>query len=131
MAKGLPPQNATTFSFSVEELANPGRVVGTVGCHKPEPPECGYMFRREYWGRGYATEALEGWLGVYWGLPRRVVRVGDREVHGVDEQETLLAVVTEDNSGSRRVLAKCGFVQDGAFEEDGESMLRYVLKRPP
>ena len=33
--------------------------------------------------------------------------------------------------GVDAVLAKCGFVQDGTFEEDGESMLRYVLKRPP
>ena len=134
MAKSLPSQNATTFNFSVEELANPGSVIGTVGSHVPEPPECGYMFRKEFWGRGYATEALGAWLGVYWTLPRREVRIGvgqDGEEYKVDVRETLLAIVPENNSGSRGVLAKCGFVQDGTFEEDGEVLLHYVLERPP
>jgi len=45
--------------FAVEERAS-GTVVGRIGPWQPEgwPDfEIGWMLRREYWGRGYATEA--------------------------------------------------------------------------
>jgi RimJ/RimL family protein N-acetyltransferase len=56
--------------------------------------ELSYGFRRDRWGRGYATEAAAA-----------CVR------HGFDELgvERIVADVDPANAASRRVLAKCGF----------------------
>jgi len=44
MNRFLPPNDATTFCLSIEELKEPGRVIGTFGCHHMEPlPEVGYV----------------------------------------------------------------------------------------
>ena len=42
------PNDSKTFSFAIEELANPGVIIGTVGAHIAEPPSLGYMFRKEF-----------------------------------------------------------------------------------
>ncbi len=51
-----------------------GPLVGVGGMHRTDQfsgwPEVGYMFRREHWGRGYASEFLAAWLETWWGLPR-------------------------------------------------------------
>jgi RimJ/RimL family protein N-acetyltransferase len=43
MNRFLPPNDATTFCLSIEELNEPGRVIGSVGCHVSEPAEVGYV----------------------------------------------------------------------------------------
>lgn len=43
MNRFLPPNDATTFCLSIEELNEPGRVIGTIGCHVTEPAEVGYV----------------------------------------------------------------------------------------
>ena len=82
----------------------------------------GYWLGREYWGHGYATEALKAML-------ENLIE---------DETETgkllpLFAHVHARNAASIRVLEKCGFVLEGpAPESDGdgqEEMLRYRWKR--
>jgi RimJ/RimL family protein N-acetyltransferase len=60
----------------------------------PEEREVTYWIGREYWGRGVATAALRGLLGV---TPDRPLR----------------ARAAADNGGSLRVLEKCGFVVTG------------------
>jgi RimJ/RimL family protein N-acetyltransferase len=134
------------FSFSIEELANPGRVVGSIGLPWLEPPECGYMFRTEAWGKGYATEALVAWLEKYWALPRKTIEVeGEEPVYerqpdqdGVTN-EVLRALTVPENQGSRKVLAKSGFKAYGSEEvEDtqfpGEGKMCWVeywcMERP-
>ena len=127
MDRFMPPNDTKTFNFVIEELSSPGIVIGSVGMHIAEPPECGYMFRAEYWGRGYATEALAGWLLKYWELPRKQVDVDDKiddlERHFDDDvfREVLRAEIAADNLGSERVLEKCGFVRGGSeeIEENG------------
>lgn len=146
MERSLPPNDTKSFNFAIEELANPGFVVGTVGMHIAEPPECGYMFRQEAWGKGYASEALEAWVQKYWELPREVVQLeeelpkylrGDSE-DGVTK-EVLRALIETNHAASRRVLEKCGFDQYGREEvEDshypGEGKLVWLdyfcLERP-
>jgi RimJ/RimL family protein N-acetyltransferase len=47
--------------WAVEERAT-GLLAGRVGCWQPEGwpgREIGWTFRREFWGRGYATEAAQ------------------------------------------------------------------------
>ncbi len=47
--------------WAVEERAT-GLLAGRVGCWQPEGwpgLEIGWTFRREFWGRGYATEAAQ------------------------------------------------------------------------
>ena len=99
MERFLPPNDSVSFNFAVEELSSPGRIVGTLGSHIAEPPEVGYMFRKDAWGKGYATEGLRAWLKVYWSLPRKEVDVDD-ETPGSERQ-------------NQKVLQKCGFVESG------------------
>lgn len=63
--------------------------------------EVGYWLGREYWGRGYATQALRAFLPIV-------------------AQRPLFAYVFRQNHGSIRVLEKCGFVRYG---EEGEDVI--------
>ena len=147
-----------TFSFSIEELSNPGQVIGSAGCSVvPEKqPEVGYMFRKEMWGRGYATEAVKPVLNAYWSLERRKVEVEshpekegivvekehrDQCKDSVDytsyaagfQVEKLWAVTVSTNVGSRRVLEKLGFVKVKEFKDwdtGGRECIEYTLQRP-
>ena len=65
---------------------------------EPEP-SLGYMIHPDFWGQGFATEAVRGWLEYWWGLPRRENGKG---------REFIAKVVVE-NRESRRVLEKLGF----------------------
>jgi len=56
--------------------------------------DVGYWIGREFWGRGIATRALAEFLTV-------------------DQTRPLFARVAKHNTGSRRVLEKCGFVLRG------------------
>lgn len=77
-----------------------GQVVGNVvSFEQSGQREVGYWIGREWWGRGIATQALTAFLDV----------VGTRP---------LLAYVVKHNSGSIRVLEKCGFVRVGEVGEE-------------
>ncbi|MEV7237984.1 GNAT family N-acetyltransferase [Streptomyces sp. NPDC051020] len=72
-----------------------GEIVGHAAVFgPPEEREVTYWIGREYWGRGVATAALRELL----------TRIPERPLH---------ARVAADNSGSIRVLKKCGFVTTG------------------
>ena len=135
------PNDATTFSFAIEELAKPGNILGTIGSHLAEPPTLGYMFRKEFWGRGYATEALKAFLIEYWKLPRRLVDLesvmpeNSISSSGDGARELLIAEIEKSNIGSQKVLERCGFQPSGKKEdvEDwrGKAVIvQYYLERP-
>ncbi|KAH0845106.1 hypothetical protein FOPE_09977 [Fonsecaea pedrosoi] len=140
MNRFLPPNNATTFSFAIEEIASPGKVIGVVGCHTPEPPECGYMLRTNSWGQGYATEALRRWLQAWWELPRKEVVL--EEVEKGDDIDDTIATVPEvlmadlgaENIASAKILAKCGFhrVGEELIQLNGSTvnLVTFELPRP-
>lgn len=101
----------------------------------------GYVLHPDFWGQGYATEALKGMLKGWWGLERR--EVGEGEVKEVDDEalrwerreedgeEYLLGMANKLNSGSLRVMLKCGFeVVEEFVVEDGSTLLRVMLKKP-
>jgi RimJ/RimL family protein N-acetyltransferase len=81
-----------------------GAVVGTMMCFvRDGVQEVGYWIGREYWGRGYASQALALFLPL---VPVR----------------PLYANLVRTNVGSRRVLEKNGFTV--VSDEDGELKMR-------
>ena len=72
--------------------------------------EIGYGLLEEYWGRGYATEAVRAALD--WALAQ-------------PEVTAIEAETAPDNAASRRVLEKCGFRPNGRFGQEGP---RFTLR---
>lgn len=89
-----------------------GEVAGHVAVYGPEDGrEVTYWIGREHWGRGIATAALAALIEI----------VGTRPVY---------AHAVADNTGSIRVLEKCGFVitgHDRGFAQARESEIGEVL----
>jgi len=84
-----------------------GHLIGTAGFWRLIKPhfraEIGYELAPEWWGQGVMAEALAAMLGfgfAHMGL------------HSVEAQ------IHPDNVGSRRVLEKLGFVQEGYLREN-------------
>jgi RimJ/RimL family protein N-acetyltransferase len=141
MDRYLHPNDSKTFIFAVEELSTPGVIVGSLGSHVAEPPTLGYMLRKEFWSYGYATEAVQGWLKEYWKLPRREIDMQDTMLensqlhwHGDMVREALFANIESGNTGSIKVIQKCGF-NPTEFEEKEEDfrgpavLVHYYLER--
>ncbi|KAK0734938.1 GNAT domain-containing protein [Lasiosphaeria miniovina] len=127
----LPPNDSKTYNFAICLRAT-GELIGVGGCHKLENafgwPEIGYMFRREHWGKGLATEFLNAFLGAWRALPREeaTIRVDQRstvttaaggssnaassssgaKLQQVEEQ--IFAITTQKNVRSQNVMKKAG-----------------------
>ncbi|KAH8166006.1 hypothetical protein CIB48_g2231 [Xylaria polymorpha] len=98
----LPPKDLVTYSFAIVYLV-------------------GYMFRKEYWNKGLATEFLRAFTKAWWALPRNEVEVelevdaasvkgkGENDGGDLEVRETLVAYIDANHIGSRRVLEKAGF----------------------
>jgi RimJ/RimL family protein N-acetyltransferase len=73
-----------------------GEVIGHIGSWSQNGErELTYWLARAYWGRGLATRALAAFLGE-------------------ETTRPLYARAAQDNTGSIRVLEKCGFLVTGA-----------------
>lgn len=97
---GQDPTSAHTFLIDHDDHGP----VGVVGAfHDADPmPEIGYWIGRPYWGRGLATEAVQGlvfWAGKRWG------------------KRALTAGHFADNPASGRVLEKAGFLPTGEVRQ--------------
>jgi RimJ/RimL family protein N-acetyltransferase len=80
----------------IKTIVCAGQVVGSVLSYEEAgKPEVSYWFGREYWGKGFATQALSDFLA-----------------HG-NQARPIYARIAKDNLGSRRVLEKCGFTMIG------------------
>ncbi|ROV94823.1 hypothetical protein VPNG_09285 [Cytospora leucostoma] len=102
------------FSFAVvlpnqerrpsgSEASKEETVIGFVGI--TQPPEVFYIFDEEYWGHGYATEALQSFLNTYWAtFPSGLITMDEKE------RDHLEAHVHDGNDCSERVATNCGFV---------------------
>jgi RimJ/RimL family protein N-acetyltransferase len=96
-------------------LADGGALVGGIAFtpSRVEPvAEVGYWIARPHWGRGYGGEALA-----------RVVRYATAEC--APRFERLRARVDRDNTASRRMLARAGFVERGTSIDNGVERLLY------
>lgn len=93
---GQDPRRDNTFLIE-EEGQGP---VGMLGFfHDGQPlPEVGYWIGKPFWGRGFATEALEG--AMTW-------------AKGKWKKRAVVAGHFADNPASGRVLSKAGFLYTG------------------
>ena len=94
------PRRANTFVIDHEDVGP----IGVIGLFEGEDrvPETGYWIGREYWGRGFATEALDAalvWASRKW------------------KRRALVAGHFADNPASGRVLEKAGFLYTGEVRE--------------
>ena len=72
------------------------QVAGSVSSYQEEGrPEVTYWLGKEYWGQGIATRALKEFLAHH------------------NPARPIYARTAKDNTGSQRVLEKCGFIKIG------------------
>jgi [ribosomal protein S5]-alanine N-acetyltransferase len=99
-----------------------GRLVGSCGFDPPSEKmpefEFGYLFARDCWGKGYATEAASACM-----------RFAFEEL----KLSRVVARVVPEHTPSRRVLEKLGFEFEGLrlFEGAEEPDAFYVARRRP
>ena len=102
-----------------------GRLLGGAGLlfESPECASTGYVFARDSWGFGYATESLHAMVAL-------AARLGVRRLYAVCHPE---------HRASSHVMEKCGFEPDGILPRhtifpnlspQPQDVLSYVLKRP-
>ena len=76
--------------------------------------EIGYFLKRSAWGLGYATEACKRLLKfVFWKTPL----------------EEVVATFEEENTSSRNVLEKVGFIDHGTMRSYGETGPNFRITR--
>ncbi|MBT9393414.1 GNAT family N-acetyltransferase [Hymenobacter sp. NST-14] len=105
------------------ELRATGEFLGWAGLKLIREPlnghvdfyELGYRFIRQFWGRGYATEAAHA--SVAYGF-------------GELQQPVLYALADLQNLASRAVLARVGFEHRGEFDYEG-GPTAWLEARPP
>ena len=106
----------TVWYILLFQDAGPRTLVGAVGAIAPPSDggtiEVGYSILEQFFGRGYATEALRGFLNWAWQQPGLHKVIADTYPH---------------LAASIRVLEKNGFVRCGAGAEVGA--IRFELRR--
>jgi RimJ/RimL family protein N-acetyltransferase len=102
--------------WAVEERST-GEMVGRIGCWNPEgwPGfEVGWMLRRAWWGRGYATEGA-----------RAALAYAFSEL----SQPEVISLIRPENAPSIGVARRLGERLDGSTEVLGREALVYRLRR--
>ncbi len=106
-------EDVRDYEFVMAEKAT-GRVIGGCGLYL-DGANLGWILHRDYWGRGYTTEAARAMIGYAFG------NLGVRR---------LTATCDAENVGSWRVMEKCGMRREACFKKaqlcHGEWHDRYV-----
>jgi RimJ/RimL family protein N-acetyltransferase len=92
-------------------------MIGRVGCWRPEGWlrfEIGWMIRREFWGKGFATEASSA-----------AMEFAFEEL----EQPHVISIIQPENAASRRVAEKLGEKLKGTTEVLGKECVVYGISR--
>ncbi|KAF4448443.1 hypothetical protein F53441_8167 [Fusarium austroafricanum] len=134
----LPPHHETDFSYVIS-LLETGQVIGTGGTYRRAAelgwPAIGYAFRKEFWGKGYATEFLSAFMEEWWKLPRIECSIDvDSTTLNEEEREASPdraiaercgAETIRDNLGSNRVLQKAGFRRVSTWRNEAKAWTIY------
>ncbi|KAJ5762342.1 uncharacterized protein N7511_005724 [Penicillium nucicola] len=96
------------FFFAIICLNDPlKRVIGAAGVNSLVPaPSIGYTLHPDFWGKGYATEAVIAIVNRWCKLPRSNPEGLELE----KTEERLFAACNKNNVGSVKVLQRSGFV---------------------
>jgi RimJ/RimL family protein N-acetyltransferase len=102
--------NNWNFAVEILQPTSPPRVIGLIGAVRA--PEIGYMFNADYWGKGYATEALRAFMPLFF-----------EHYSGGDNERYNYAVALTDTelTSSHNVLQKAGFKLHEKREQDFEN----------
>lgn len=105
------------FGMCVMSLKDTGEKVGTSGLQPLADSgeiEVGYTLFEEYWRQGFAYEAALGWLDY-----------GFRQ----KDLERIVAVAHPDNTGSWRIMEKCGMRYEKNLNHYGMDCVYYSISR--
>ena len=105
------------FGFSTMALKSTGELIGTSGLQPLEDTgeiEVGYNLVEKYWRQGYGYECAYAWLkyGFETAGLRRIVAVADPA-----------------NTGSWRIMEKCGMRYEATEEHYGQRCVLYAISR--
>lgn len=98
----------TTANSEDDHEGAPMPVIGRAGIW--DGKEVGFIFNREFWGKGYAFEAVDALLKQFWAINE-------------DPKASVKADVDPRNEGSLRLLKRLGFVVVGTAEKTFETHL--------
>ena len=105
------------FGIWAAEEKDSGRLAGRIGCIYPEgwPGfEVGWTLKREFWGKGYATEAA-----------RRSLEYAFSEL----DKPHVISLIHADNHASIRVAERLGEKLEGTVHVVGMDLLIYGIDR--
>jgi RimJ/RimL family protein N-acetyltransferase len=110
-------QEKNGFGFSVMSLKDSGEQIGTSGLQPLEDTgdiEVGYNLSEAHWRKGLGYECARGWLKFGF------------ETAGLDR---IVAVAHPDNTGSWRIMEKCGMTYQRNEEHYGIDCVLYAITR--
>lgn len=105
------------FGLCVMSLKSTGERIGTSGLQPLEDTgeiEVGYNFSEKYWRQGFGYECAEAWL---------------RYGFGTAGLERIVAVADPANTGSWRIMEKCGMRYEKTEPHYGMECVYYAITR--
>lgn len=105
------------FGFSIMTLKSTGERIGTSGLQPLEDTgeiEVGYNLAEKHWRQGYGYECASAW--IKYGF----------ETAGL---ERIVAVADPANTGSWRIMEKCGMKYEGTLKHYGMNCVQYAISQ--
>ncbi|HKX83907.1 MAG TPA: GNAT family N-acetyltransferase [Pyrinomonadaceae bacterium] len=105
------------FGQGVMELKETGEIIGVSGIQPLEDTgeiEVGYSLYPKFWRMGFGYECAVGWLKYGF------------EIAGL---ERIVACADKDNTGSWRIMEKCGMKYEGVQEHYGMPVVVYAVSK--
>ncbi|KAJ5815044.1 Acyl-CoA N-acyltransferase [Penicillium riverlandense] len=119
------------FLFACIRADDPDQtVIGAVGINSLLPsPSVGFGMNPDFWGMGYASEAVGG-LVEAWSNLERIVPRDTTTIGAGAEGEKLFAACNKENVGSMKVLLKNGFRVYDEVEAEGDTVVLFDMDMP-